>query len=216
MSQPVKSLTLEQCRDGWRKYACGEATAKLMQGWFLLQAQQHHAIPHAVKSAAGGRSQAITNVGNGSEGFVLWLTESASVGQATAYNYITAAQRAGLTVQMTEKEALEAADSYISAMAAQAGWKFSDLYKKKEEEETEQPEKKKGIAAKLEQMVFAWDELLNQTRALNHSATFIEALPLLDDNKLEELEAEARHTLDAVREARAKKASTKPKRGGAK
>lgn len=216
----AKLPTLDECRDGCRNYARNEATAKIMQGYWLSQAQQHLAIPHALKSAAGGKSQAIAKFANASpdapDGFVAWLKDAASVGERTAYNYMTAAAAAGLTLEMNEAEALEAAIKFVDAKSAEAGWTFSALYAPKPESEPEPKKPKTKMQMKLEQRAEAWRVHLTAIKNLVNVKEFTNAMPALDDDELEELEEYTGQLADVIREAKAAKALAAGKGRGRK
>lgn len=126
MSAP---LSPERCAQGVKDHAIAEHAHKVVQGWFLLHAAARHALPPAERGQGKKSSPTVgleITPDAKTPGFDAWLEDSLKgyMGRSTAFNYMAAAKRAGLTLAMTEADALTAAKTALEGVA-----KLSDLYK---------------------------------------------------------------------------------------
>jgi hypothetical protein len=194
-------LSLPDCLDGVQRHAVNENAHRLMQGWYFRHAANIYALPPANRGQGrGGKSVATVATGEGISG---WLAESASwISLSTAYNYMRASETAGLTLAMSEPEALAAATAALEKFAAEKGWKFSALYKALPEPEPEKPLKSK-VEVSLGLYKQAWLDFGEQMGDFAHTPDRHAALTLLSEEEFATLKETAEHTLAVLREAEA-------------
>jgi len=129
MNKTAITITAEACADGVRRHCLTEHSHKLMQGYYLLQARAVFALP-AEARGQGRKSSATVALDLRSEessiGFDQFITEELAgfVSRRTAFNYMTAASRAGIDLAMSEPEAEAAATAFM-----QGEMTLSALYK---------------------------------------------------------------------------------------
>lgn len=129
MSGVAKPITLEQCAKGVQQHLISENAHKVMQGFYLMQAQSVLSQRGSQKTHATVARVDYANADT--SGFDVWLVENFQgiISRRTAANYITAAQNAGLTLEMSEKDAVGAVTEFLKRLAAE-GKRLSDAYVK--------------------------------------------------------------------------------------
>lgn len=187
-------MSPDMCAEGVKRHAVSEHAHKIIQGWFFLHAAAHHALP-AARRGQGRKSTATVALdlpSGPNEGFESWLKQTLEgFSLRTAYNYLEAARRVGLTLDMTEDAALAAAQAALSGVA-----RLSDLYK------TDEAPKKPGLPsgpAPLEQMWLDFAEHADQLSAdesAEQKALFRLSLP-----DLKRLQESTRRAMDVIKAA---------------
>lgn len=198
----MTSDTLETCAVGAQKYAGKSLLSLIGMGLYMLKAHAITAQPTARKGAALNRCATVAHFGDGDApaGFDQWLQETfqeapVSISRRSAYNYIRAALRLGLTPDSTEADidALEKSNALAGKSARQ-------LYMPESSAGTErQPEKHHP---KMEQgdLLLGWEMQMDDL--LTPESPAQRALPLLPLQKLEEMERKIRTALDLITEAK--------------
>ena len=199
----------EHCAEKIRGLVITEHAQKIIQGWYLLHAQTAFSMP---KNARGqGAKQSVATVATDyanadNPGFIQWLSESLEgfVSQRTAYNYMLAAQRAGLTLDMTEPEALSRAQEALTSVA-----RLSDLYKLPEAKpENPNPEPPGAPEEQAQQLLLPlMDEI---SRSFVEGRPEEKALYLAPMATVEELEEKFRTALDMIRAVKADRKTQRP------
>lgn len=193
-------LSPERCAQGVKDHAVSEHAHKIVQGWFLLHAAAQHALP---PSERGQGKKSSPTVGleitpdAKTPGFDAWLEGSLKgfIGRSTAFNYMAAAKRVGLTLSMTEADALAVATKALESL------KLSELYKPAA---AALPPAPPAAPDKTQALVQTWldfgDHLTHLTADESAEQKALFSLPL---NKLTELEETTRRALDVIKAARA-------------
>lgn len=191
------TITAQQCAEGALRHARRSLLGMVGMGLYFIKAQQIFRLP-------GGRPKTFPTVGNeeeASEGFVQWLAETFadapfSVSRGSAYNYMRAASRMGLTPDSTEDD-LEA----LEASGALAGKTARELYAPEAKKSTEPPAPPPDI--KPEQV---WSEFTSTVAGyFAPQCEAMRALPRLPVPALEGLLASIEAARDNVREILTKK-----------
>lgn len=195
----AQSISPDRCAEGIQRHAVSEHAHKMVQGWFLLHASTHYALPPADRGQ-GKKSSPTVGLDlispDKNPGFDAWIQESLTgfISRSTAFNYMAAARRAGLTLDMTEDAALSAAQAALSGVA-----RLSDLYKP-ETDETKKP----GLPPPPPKapMVQAWLDFgshadqLSAEESRKQKALFKLSLP-----ELSRLQDQTRRALDVIKAA---------------
>lgn len=196
----IPQMTPEECAVRIRSLAISEHAQKLVQGLYLMHASMAFSKPAGRKGKITATVAVIyANAdSDGNPGFDEWLAGSLNglISKRTAYNYMTAAQRAGLTLEMTESQALEAANAALEKVA-----KLSDLYKLDAGGDGDGDGAKEPLTgdAPLVQTWLEFGATMEQLTA--EESREVKALYKLDFEDLKKLQARTRRALDVIKAA---------------
>lgn len=197
---PATTTKARECAEGALRHARKSLLGLIGMGLYFLKAQELFASP-------GGRPKTRATVARvsaldenaASEGFAQWLSESfaespAQVSLRTAYNYMRAAMRMGLTADSTEADL-----AALEASGALAGVTTKQLYAP--DSKPAAPPAPPAEQQQPEQLFFNFEAALHDF--VEPESIFLRTLPALPVEKLTAYEATLQTALEAVREAKA-------------
>ena len=223
----AKVLTIESCADGVKKHHVTENAHRVMQGFYLMNAQAILSQRGEEKTRATVARVSVSDYANAdanTPGFDVWLLDNFQgvISRRTAFNYIQAAVNAELKIGMGEKAAQRAVVKFLEKLAAE-GKRLSDAYVKALPEEagegTKKPsDGKEGTLTEQDravQLVMPWFDDI--AKIAKEGSPFEEALYEMRDEDFADAEHKLRVAMDtlvAVKKERAARARARGTRAG--
>lgn len=195
-------LTLDQCHAGYLRHLSNEWAARLMQGWFILQAAAAHTLPAAARGQGrGGKS--VATIATDSAGFLDWL-KNLQCCQRTAIAHRDIASHIGLTIEMTEEQAYAHVTERLRALQEAQQRITAKLLL------GDAPKPKNTTTDHKQPPGQGWFDFMSHISLLcEDEGRHLHELVQLPLTELEQLEEKTRLALDKIKEAKAARRARK-------